>query len=77
MSEKLSNLMFQFIVDKGLRSEWDMYFEANQPDPEDLCPDCNGSGEHIYGGSFGGPITIQKCLACKGLGLKPKDVEEK
>jgi DnaJ-class molecular chaperone len=76
MSEKLSDLMFQFIVDNGLRSKWDKYFEANQPDPEDVCPDCNGSGEYVYGGSFGGPTHHQNCFNCKGTGIKPKDDEK-
>jgi len=35
MSEKLSDLMFQFIVDKGLRSEWDVYFEEHQEQESD------------------------------------------
>ena len=36
----------------------------------DVCPDCHGFGEHIFGGSFGGPTTHQKCIACKGTGRK-------
>lgn len=78
MKDKLSELMFQFIVDKGLRSEWDVYFEKNQEkhDPEDICLSCFGSGETVYGGSFGGPTHHIKCLACGGTGIKPKDNEE-
>jgi len=36
----------------------------------DVCPDCNGAGEHISGGSFGGPTTIHKCFSCRGTGRK-------
>ena len=72
MSEKLSDLMFQFIVDNGLRSKWDKYFEANQPNSEHDCPDCMGTGEHVFGGSFGGPTTHQRCFNCNGTGRKKK-----
>jgi DnaJ-class molecular chaperone len=76
MKDKLSELLFKFIVKKGLRSEWDKFFEANQPDPDELCPHCVGSGEIVFGGSFGGPTTHTTCLTCKGTGLKPTDDEK-
>lgn len=79
MKDKLSELMFQFIVDKGLRNEWDKYFEANQEKLKviNVCPDCLGSGETVFGGSFGGATHHTICLTCKGTGLKPVDTEEK
>ncbi|MCK5342160.1 MAG: hypothetical protein KAR20_02085 [Candidatus Heimdallarchaeota archaeon] len=78
MKDKLSELMFQFIVDNGLRSEWDKYFEKNQEKvkPEDICPNCLGSGETVYGGSFGGATHHEVCRLCNGTGIKPKDIEE-
>ena len=78
MKDKLSELMFQFIVEKGLRSEWDVYFEKNEGKLKviNLCPDCLGAGETVFGGSFGGPTTHNICLTCKGTGLKPTDDEK-
>ena len=80
-NDRLAVLMFQFIVDKGLRNEWDVYFEKNQDKLQpitviNICLDCHGAGEHVFGGSFGGPTTHTVCLTCKGTGLRPPDKEE-
>lgn len=80
-NDRLAVLMFQFIADKGLRNEWEEYFEANEGKfligkVINTCPDCHGSGEHVFGGSFGGPTTRRICLTCKGTGLRPPDKEE-
>ena len=36
----------------------------------DICPNCMGSGEIVFGGSFGGASHHTICLMCKGTGLK-------
>ncbi len=78
MKDNLSELMFQFIVDRGLRYKWDKYFEKHQEkiDPEDICSRCLGSGETVFGGSFGRATHHAVCRLCNGTGIKPKDIEE-
>jgi len=36
----------------------------------EVCPNCNGAGEHVFGGSFGGATHHTPCYSCKGTGRK-------
>jgi len=36
----------------------------------EVCPDCLGAGETVYGGSFGGATMHRPCFGCKGTGRK-------
>jgi len=39
----------------------------------EVCPDCMGAGETVFGGSFGGATHHQPCFGCKGTGRVKND----
>ncbi len=73
----IEEIYFEFIKKKGLVTEWSQFFDEwqekkkKEPKPEH-CPMCLGMGEHVSGGSFGGPTHIHMCLHCGGTGIDPE-----
>jgi len=67
----LKHKSLQWFLDKFLinaKPVTELFCETVNNKRDEVCPDCMGAGEHISGGSFGGPTMIHKCFSCRGTG---------
>ena len=58
-----------FLIKTERSSEEDLFRQIQKDEREgESCPSCMGSGERVFGGSFGGATHHQPCIRCNGTG---------